>query len=101
MNLHQLLEGTAERFDKKWNYASFTWNGQNATGKEFAEKTAEELKSFIKQEQLRVLEEVMKEIQDRREGMHGSNFAEGYHQALKDLLDAFGLASLDLNKETN
>lgn len=39
-----------KRFDKKFTYASFCWNGDNATGLKFAKATKRKVKSHLQSE---------------------------------------------------
>lgn len=37
-----------KRFDERWNWASFTWNGDNKLGERSAKKTRRSIKTFVK-----------------------------------------------------
>lgn len=53
----------SKRFDKQFTYASFCWNGDNATGVKCAKDTKRKLKSFISE----ALDTQRKEIIDEVE----------------------------------
>lgn len=52
--LKTLQKESAKRFNKRFNYANFTWNGDNETGLKSAKKQLKSVKSFIHSEQERV-----------------------------------------------
>ncbi len=54
-----------ERFDKKFTYASFTWNGDNATGVKFAKNTKKKMLDFIEQELKKEREEIVEMIEEK------------------------------------
>ncbi len=54
--------GWEERFDHKFSYASFTWNGDNFTGKKMAQKMKRMVKNFIRQELATTRKQALKEF---------------------------------------
>lgn len=53
-----------KEFDAKWNYASFTWNGDNTTGVNCAKKTRNLIKSFIERLLTAQRKQILERIED-------------------------------------
>lgn len=47
--LKDFIESGKKKFDERWSYASFTWNGDNATGVELAKQVKKNVLSFLSQ----------------------------------------------------
>ncbi len=84
------------RFDEKFNYATFCWNGDNATGKKFAEQQKRKVKNFFSQERTLLLEELAGEI----EGLDTYKLrdSEGVQYTNAEVIDKNTVLSLIKNK---
>lgn len=89
-----------ERFNEKFTYASFTWNGDNATGVKFAKNTKKKILDFIEQELKKEREEHKAELEmikgeiEKEKNMYRNEFTKhewrevdnDYNQGLKDAI---------------
>ena len=87
------IEEEIKLFKKQFNYASFTWNGDNATGVKIAKRQKRMVQSFLAASHTRYKEKIREEIQ--RLTIDPSDFpldsevwseAKTHNQALADLL---------------
>ncbi len=82
----ELLKESEKDFDKKFTYASFTWNGDNATGVKFAKSTRKKAKSHLTSLTIKLLENEISRLKTMRVG--GTiNFWKGYDQSIEDQVD--------------
>lgn len=68
-----LTEDILKEFEEKWNYASFTWNGDNKTGADFAKKTRKQIKAFLRQSIDRVRVATLEAVENEMTELYGAN----------------------------
>lgn len=56
MNTLKIIEGQEKDYNDKFTYASFTWNGDNATGVEFAKKAKRKVFNWHKESIRQIIE---------------------------------------------
>ncbi len=55
-----------EEFEKEFTFASFTWNGDNATGTLFAKQSMRKIKSHILSQEVKILESVKEWVENNK-----------------------------------
>lgn len=63
-----------EEFDKRWNWASFTWNGDHIIGERSAKKTRRSIKTFIRKNFVPL--STLHTLEDKIRGMKVDDYAD-------------------------
>lgn len=64
--LQKEIDEQSKKFDEKFTYASFTWNGDNATGVKCAKITKRKLKKHLASSQQKTWEVAMEEAKEQK-----------------------------------
>lgn len=62
--LSKLNEEIGKEYAKRWNYASFTWNENNATGIKTAKQVRRNIKSFLLHSNERIFKAAIELVRD-------------------------------------